>query len=185
WGSNGEPPRDFDGSGQCFLTENLVGDHDIDGGPTRLISPVYDLSEFSSVHVSYARWFSNDDRDIDRMVVQMSDNGGISWKTIETVPHQEGWTLRTLRVPGPETFSALTDRMRLRVNVADVPDNSVTEAGFDRFWILSDVAVCRVDLDGDGELTFFDFLEFQTLFVAGDPKADFDGDGAFSFFDFL
>lgn len=45
--------------------------------------------------------------------------------------------------------------------------------------------VCRVDLDGDGELTFFDFLAFQNLFAAGDPTADFDGDGELTFFDFL
>jgi uncharacterized membrane protein len=45
--------------------------------------------------------------------------------------------------------------------------------------------VCRADLDGDGELTFFDFLAFQNLFAAGDPMADFDGDGELTFFDFL
>lgn len=44
---------------------------------------------------------------------------------------------------------------------------------------------CRADLDGDGELTFFDFLVFQNLFAAGDPQADFDGDGSLDFFDFL
>ena len=44
---------------------------------------------------------------------------------------------------------------------------------------------CRADCDGDGELTFFDFLCFQNLFAAGDPRADCDGDGAFTFFDFL
>ena len=47
------------------------------------------------------------------------------------------------------------------------------------------VALCRADLDGDGALTFFDFLAFQDLFAAGDPRADFDGDGALDFFDFL
>jgi len=44
---------------------------------------------------------------------------------------------------------------------------------------------CRVDLDGDGELTIFDFLEYQNLFATGDPIADFDGDGALTIFDFL
>ena len=44
---------------------------------------------------------------------------------------------------------------------------------------------CRVDLDGDGDLTIFDFLEFQNLFDAGDPIADFDGDGSLTIFDFL
>ena len=46
-------------------------------------------------------------------------------------------------------------------------------------------AGCRVDLDGDGELTIFDFLAFQNLFDAGDPIADFDGDGDLTLFDFL
>ena len=184
WGAGGEPPRDFDGSGQCWVTGNRIGD-DVGGGPTRLVSPIYDLSEFSSVSVSYARWFFNDDRDIDRMTVEMSANGGISWKPIEVVPHQDGWQLRIWRVPSMETLPELTSRFRMRISVADDPNNSVTEGGFDRFWILTNVAVCRVDLDGDGELTFFDFLEFQSLFAAGDLKADFDGDGALTFFDFL
>ncbi|MEQ9096001.1 MAG: GC-type dockerin domain-anchored protein [Phycisphaerales bacterium] len=48
-----------------------------------------------------------------------------------------------------------------------------------------DPFACRADLDGDGELTIFDFLLFQNLFDARDPRADFDGDGRFTIFDFL
>jgi glycosylphosphatidylinositol phospholipase D len=44
---------------------------------------------------------------------------------------------------------------------------------------------CRADLDGDGDLTLFDFLAFQNLFDTGDPIADFDGDGSLTLFDFL
>ncbi|UYV11643.1 MAG: hypothetical protein NCW75_10075 [Phycisphaera sp.] len=44
---------------------------------------------------------------------------------------------------------------------------------------------CRADLDGDGVLTLFDFLQFQNLFDAGDLAADFDGDGSLTIFDFL
>ncbi len=44
---------------------------------------------------------------------------------------------------------------------------------------------CPADLDGDGALTIFDFLAFQNLFDAGDPRADFDGDGELTLFDFL
>ncbi len=50
---------------------------------------------------------------------------------------------------------------------------------------LSRPVDCRVDLDGDGELSLFDFLAFQNAFDAGDPLADFDGDGELSIFDFL
>jgi hypothetical protein len=48
-----------------------------------------------------------------------------------------------------------------------------------------DPAACPADLDGDGDLTIFDFLAFQNLFDLMDPAADFDGDGAFTIFDFL
>jgi len=52
-------------------------------------------------------------------------------------------------------------------------------------FVLSMDGGCRADLDGDGELSFFDFLVFQNLFAAGDLQADFDGDGELTFFDFL
>jgi len=45
--------------------------------------------------------------------------------------------------------------------------------------------VCRADIDGDGELTIFDFLGFQNKFDAGDLAADFDDDGELTIFDFL
>ncbi|UYV11877.1 MAG: hypothetical protein NCW75_11280 [Phycisphaera sp.] len=47
------------------------------------------------------------------------------------------------------------------------------------------VVICAADRDGDGELTIFDFLAFQNLFDAGDPRADLDEDGQLTIFDFL
>src|SRR5690606_13463919 len=44
---------------------------------------------------------------------------------------------------------------------------------------------CRADLNGDGVLDIFDFLEFQKLFAAGDLFCDFTGDRELDFFDFL
>jgi len=44
---------------------------------------------------------------------------------------------------------------------------------------------CAADFDGDGELTLFDFLAFQSAFDAGEAAADFDGDGELTLFDFL
>jgi len=53
-------------------------------------------------------------------------------------------------------------------------------------WVLAPTAItCRPDLDGDGELTIFDFLAFQNAFDDMDPVADFDDDGEFTIFDFL
>ncbi len=42
---------------------------------------------------------------------------------------------------------------------------------------------CPADLDGNGELSFFDISAFLTAFTANDPIADFTNDGNFNFFD--
>ncbi len=44
---------------------------------------------------------------------------------------------------------------------------------------------CVADFDGDGELTLFDFLAFQSAFDLGDMQADVTGDGELNIFDFL
>ncbi|MCC5822356.1 MAG: hypothetical protein LAT64_06445 [Phycisphaerales bacterium] len=43
---------------------------------------------------------------------------------------------------------------------------------------------CPADINGDGELNFFDVAAFVALFQAQDPIADFNNDGLFNFFDF-
>ena len=43
---------------------------------------------------------------------------------------------------------------------------------------------CPADINGDGELNFFDVAAFVALFQAQDPAADFNNDGLFNFFDF-
>ncbi|MEO1007393.1 MAG: GC-type dockerin domain-anchored protein [Planctomycetota bacterium] len=179
-----DPPVDFDGSGAAALTDSASGNSDVDGGPTRLISPVFDLSGATDPQLSYARWFRNDDQDIDNMLIEVSDDGGASWSILEDVSDEPvGWVVREFRIAD---VAELTDGFRVRFSVTDNPNDSVTEAGIDRFWILDDAgSSCPADIDGDGSLTIFDFLAFQTAFDAGDPIADFDGDGSLTIFDFL
>ena len=56
----------------------------------------------------------------------------------------------------------------------------------DAVWYVARVGEpCLADLDGDGELSLFDFIAFQNLFATGDLQADLDGDGALTLFDFL
>ena len=72
-----------------------------------------------------------------------------------------------------------------------VPEPIEIDCGFvgECNWVIvaegQRIESCAADLDGDGELTLFDFLEFQNLFATGDPIADFDGDGSLTLFDFL
>jgi hypothetical protein len=44
---------------------------------------------------------------------------------------------------------------------------------------------CRTDMDGDGTLNVFDFLEFINAYLAGSGRADFDTDGRLDAMDFL
>jgi hypothetical protein len=47
----------------------------------------------------------------------------------------------------------------------------------------TEINLCDVDLNCDGNLDFFDVSEFIAAYNAMDPRADFTGDGAFNFFD--
>ena len=47
----------------------------------------------------------------------------------------------------------------------------------------ADCETCAADLDGDGELSIFDLLQFLVLFDGEDPRADLNGDTMFNIFD--
>lgn len=135
-GDRGDPAADYDGSGNCFLTDNADGDTDVEGGMTSLISPVFDLTEDKGT-VSYARWFSNDtggDPYNDVMEVYVSSNNGTTWLLVETVgPLQQatgGWFKYSFWV---DDFVTRTDDMRVRFDVSDYGVSSIVEAGIDDF----------------------------------------------------
>jgi len=165
-GSRGDPTEDFDGSGRCYVTDNALGNSDVDGGPTRLISPTFDLSGQPEALVSYARWFTNDDGDIDRLDVHISNNNGSTWTLVESVPGGSGWITHQFRV---EDVIAPTAQMKLRFSATDNPNDSVTEAGIDAFAIQT--LVC-----GGTELVDFAVV-FGTLISGGlDQLIDSDND---------
>ncbi len=159
-GSRGDPPTDFDGSGFCYITDNAAGNSDVDGGPTRLISPIIDMSSGGGDYfVSYARWFTNDDGDIDRLDVHISNNGGSTWTLVESVPGQGAgaWIEHQFRV---SDFIAPTSTMRLRFSATDNPNDSVTEAGIDAFEVIA------ISCDAGTILTDVD-VTFGTLISGG------------------
>jgi hypothetical protein len=192
-GSRGDPLTDFDGTGQCYLTGNALGNSDVDGGPTRLISPIIDLSGTVGPVVRYARWFTCDD-DLppaeDLLDVEISDDDGGSWQLIETVARTEGWVYRTIDVAD---YVELTDQIRIRFSATDNPNNSVTEAAVDAVEVF-DLACFESgngDFNGDGDVDLADFRAFQICFgqsaagdcvpgnLAGGPTIDLDDFAAF------
>ncbi|MDX2146813.1 MAG: hypothetical protein SFZ23_04765 [Planctomycetota bacterium] len=44
---------------------------------------------------------------------------------------------------------------------------------------------CSADFNNDGQVDFFDYLDFAQAFAVEDPSADFNSDGQVDFFDFL
>ncbi len=136
------PLDDYDGSGQCYLTEN-IWKRDVDWGPTHLISPTIDLSTTTDPVLRYARWWFNDDQDADPMDVEISNDNGGTWFTIETVTNiPPGWVEQTVYIT--DYITPLTSQMKIRFSVIDgtYPDpppdnnNSKDEGGIDAFEVF-------------------------------------------------
>ncbi|RMH12729.1 MAG: hypothetical protein D6695_05835, partial [Planctomycetota bacterium] len=77
----------------------------------------------------------------------------------------------------------LRDRQVDDIDVADTGSGTapIVDIGAVEFQLRS----CPADMNFDGQLDFFDVLEFLTLFDAFDPAADLTGDGIHDFFDVL
>ena len=193
-GDRGDPPADFDGSGQCWLTDNVDGNSDVDGGQTILTSPVLDASEATTVR--YMRWYSNTfgaSPNADVFVVEISDDGGSSWSELEVVgpggPEADGgWYAVEFDLATVAGFTA-NDQFRIRYNASDLGDGSVVEAAVDGFVLIGadcDDPGVEGDVDGDGDV---DFQDIVALLAAWGPcpgcAADLDGNGTVDFTDLL
>lgn len=134
-GERGDPPDDADGSGNCSLTDNERGNSDVDGGYTRLISPVIDFSSYENVSIEFSVWYTNDygsNKDNDYFYVSISNDNGSTWTTALTIgpdtPSPYGWYDYSIQA---EDFITFTSQVKLRFEVSDYYGGSVVEAGVD------------------------------------------------------
>lgn len=140
-GTRGDPPTDADGSGQCYLTQNTPGDSDVDGGSTTLTSPIMDATGGAAV-ISYARWLDNtfgDNPGTEPMTIQVSDNGGTTWSTLEVAgpsgpDASGGWITKQFDIS--DAGIAATNQFRIRFTTQDPPPGAVVEAGVDAVKLL-------------------------------------------------
>ncbi|MFK7960123.1 MAG: S8 family serine peptidase [Phycisphaerales bacterium] len=187
-GDRGDPTSDWDGSGSCWLTDNVAGNSDVDGGPTRLITPEFDLSGLPDPRVSFSRWFTNDDDDGDVMLAEISGDGGQTWVIASTMSDSPTWIRTSFQALEFIDASQLAT-VRVRFTVSDNPNDSITEAGIDAFSIQSFICESEGvfgDITGDGEVTFDDVLALLSSWgeCFGCP-ADLDGSGSVDFTDLL
>jgi len=109
-----------------------VGEADVDGGSTYLISPVINLAGSDAI-VEYHRWFYNGTTLNDAFWVEVSNDNGATWVRVETVNFtgaENRWVQRSFRVGDYVTPTA---QVRVRFATSDSPNDSITEAGVDHF----------------------------------------------------
>jgi len=175
----GDPATDADGSGRCYVTSNNNG-VDVDNGSVFLLSPVMDLSSIDSPVLRLSAWMVGSAGD--SLKIEMTDNAGISWVEAQSIVNTNGWTELEYNIAD---FVNLTQAFRVRMIATDGGADSTVEGGIDAVRVASEVCnnACLADLNGDGELNFFDVSAFLNAFNAQDSIADFTGDGEFNFFD--
>ncbi|MBX3408378.1 MAG: M36 family metallopeptidase [Phycisphaeraceae bacterium] len=179
----GDPPADFDGSGQCWLTDNdpNTSNSDVDNGSTTITSPVFATRAGDTL--SFAAWLGS-------ITTSLSAGDGLFIEyTID--PNAATWLpLRSYTTPAntwrSERLIVGTDlqpgeTMRIRVRAADINPGNVVEAAFDAFkverLVCETTGGCIADFNGDGGVDGADVEAFFLAWEIGESQADVNEDG--------
>ena len=191
-GNRGDPPADGDGSGQCWLTDNVAGNSDVDGGTTVLTSPTW-LAPGDDWSLSYWRWFSNDygaSPNEDVLLVEWSEVGSSTWATLEQVGPlgaSGGWERAEFDLDA--SGLAGVDEFQIRFIAEDAGSGSVVEAAIDGVQLAKiecvDENPCPGDMDGSGDVGVDDVLAVLGAYGSNDPSGDVNGDGTVNVDDIL
>lgn len=160
----------------CMTTENeppgagpTTGD--VDGGPTRLVSPEFDFDGADGV-VSYDRWVRSILGTGDLLVVEVSGGADV-WTEVEVIgDFGPFWTNSSFVV---SEFINPTATTRVRFSISDTPNDSITEAAIDNVHVVRvgcGTGFVRGDCNADGGIDVGDpvFLLSQ-LFSSGGPSS--------------
>jgi len=143
-GTAAQPSDDHTPAGAfCWVTGQgtlggSIGEEDVDGGETTLTTPNFDLSGLTEPRLSYWRWYSNGagaGPNEDTFSIDISNNGGGSWTSVETVGPtgpgtSGGWIFHGFMV---SDFVTPTNQVRMRFRASDLINGSIVEAAIDDF----------------------------------------------------
>ncbi len=173
----------------AFVTENGppggdVDANDVDGGPTYLTSPSFDLQGTNAV-ISYAHWFRVYFNSPNVLAVEVS-NDGSNWVLVESIASTGGeWKIASFLVGD---YVQPSENVQVRFSTSDLVGTFFTEAGIDDFQVeqLTCGPACPADLNGDGSVGILDLLALLAVWGTdpGGPP-DFDGDGSVGILDLL
>lgn len=168
----------------CFVTGQGsvgggLGENDVDGGITSLLSPLFDLTGIDSPMIAMSVWYSNNqgaNPNTDSMPIEISNNAGASWVLLEDVDTNAGeWVRREYDVTAALTP---TSQMQLRFVARDLGDGSLVEAAIDDFLAFGASCTqepCIGDLNNDG---LIDGADLGLLLIGWETDAaDLNGDG--------
>ncbi|MBU0753518.1 MAG: hypothetical protein KJ645_00160, partial [Planctomycetes bacterium] len=120
----------------CFVTGpagGSVGNDDLDGGPSFLISPLLDLSSEMDTEIGFNLWFYHSDFGTQQpLKIDLSPNNGNTWTEAMEIRHHPSWTHYTLN---PADFIDPSPQTRVRFSVRDQPNDDVVEAVLDDFTV--------------------------------------------------
>ncbi len=184
-GTAAQPEDDASDPGvNCFVTGQgsvggSVGENDIDGGFTTLVTPLFDTSEFESMTVSFAYWYRNDagaSPGEDSMLVEFSTDIGATWSLLAEIS-QNATSWRTFEGQIPTNFSPST---QVRFTASDFGAGSVVEAAIDDFSLSArscGKTTCPGDFNLDGLVGGADLGLILAAWNTNDPAYDLDGNG--------
>ncbi len=140
------------GSGNAFFSavNTGAGTDDIDGGECIVTSPIYPITQDSSVSI----WYFHGQRDAgddagDFFFLEMSTDGGANWSVLQSYGDE------TVNAVWTEATAAVTagDDVQFRVRAADgTGGGDLVEAGVDDLLICPTAPACTVDADCDDGL---------------------------------
>ncbi|MEE2680874.1 MAG: M14 family zinc carboxypeptidase [Planctomycetota bacterium] len=182
------PGSDSDGSGSCWVTGNgnssFACEFDIDGGITRLTSPIYAVED-ATASIGFSWWYDNTSANNteydDDFVVEISGDDGVSWSPLFSRSNgdsaQTGWSQESFVIA---EYVQVIAGVRLRFTASDNAPGSVVEAGVDAIRVT--LSGCPednpADFNGDG---FVNGVDLAALLASWGPcidcPEDINGDG--------